>query len=218
MVASCDFALQDNDRVLFVGDSVTRRTGTLEGLPPTRLIHYTDSWVPVVEKMIATSYPERKIAMFNRAIGGSTIENVLESIEEHLRDTSPTWINLMIGINDPFAVKPISTTAYETALYEYISKSRNFGVHHIILMTPTIRSEDPEHLENEKVREYAAVMKRVSEQENTYLIDTHERMCDFLKQTKQGYNLPLTTDRIHMNLLGNQIIAQEWLKILGFRL
>lgn len=210
------FVLKTGDRVLFCGDSVTRRTATTEGVPHDRLITYMDSWVPVVEMMIAAAYPSLRLAFYNRAIGGSTIHDVHSMLEANIRESNPSWISLMIGLNDSW--KSPAIDAYKQGIRDFIRRCREGNVPNIILMTPTINGSKREEASNRILQRYADAVRKISQEEGVYLVDVHKAFWRFLKETEAGLQLPLTVDGVHMNPVGNQLIAHTWLKSLGFEL
>ena len=78
-----DFALKNNDVVVFLGDSITAR-----GYP--KLIeHYT-----------LMRYPDRKVTFFNGGKGGDTAQTSISRLEREVFARSATVMLIALGVND----------------------------------------------------------------------------------------------------------------------
>ncbi len=210
--------LKNGDRILFEGDSLTRRSLLEEGEAHLRHVGYTASWVDVVERMLLASYPEARIAFFNRAVGGSRIADVLSRLEANLAAVTPTWVSLMIGVNDAYDREVSTQLAFPVGLEDVIRTCRFHHVEHLVFMTPTVHNEDADSSENARLGQYAQAVQEVANRHNVRIVDAHERILSHLRSVRRAYRQPyaITVDGVHMNAIGNQIIAQEWLKTLQF--
>jgi lysophospholipase L1-like esterase len=79
-----EFFFKPNDRVLFLGDSITEQY----------------QYSTYMELYLTTRYPEGKFTFFNAGIGGDTAHGGLARFQKHVLDEKPTAITINFGMND----------------------------------------------------------------------------------------------------------------------
>jgi len=87
--------LQDNETILFIGDSITdcgRREDQHRPLGCGFVRLFTD--------MLLTRDSEKKITVINRGIGGNTVEDLRSRWSDDVLSFRPDWLVVKIGIND----------------------------------------------------------------------------------------------------------------------
>ena len=92
--------LEKNARLVFAGDSVTdvgREYPVAEGTLFDRL---GKGYPQLVSGWLNAFYPELNLYICNSGVSGNTSRDLLNRWEETVLDKHPTWISIMIGIND----------------------------------------------------------------------------------------------------------------------
>jgi lysophospholipase L1-like esterase len=104
------FYLQDNDRVVFYGDSITEQH-----------LYTAD-----LELYLHTRFPQMHVAFFNAGVGGDTVQGgsggtIDERLQRDVIAKKPTVVTIMLGMNDagPKPLTPDADTRY-TEGYEHI--------------------------------------------------------------------------------------------------
>lgn len=89
-----DFAVQDGQTLLFIGDSITDcgRRGTEAPLG--------NGYVRFVSEMATARYPDRMINIINKGIGGNRVTDLRERWHDDVLVHKPDWLSIKIGIND----------------------------------------------------------------------------------------------------------------------
>lgn len=90
--------LQKNDKLLFIGDSITdcgREHPVGEG--SSGLGH---GYVAQVYALLRSIYPELMLRIQNVGNSGNTIRDLKQRWERDVIDLKPDWLTIMIGIND----------------------------------------------------------------------------------------------------------------------
>ena len=82
--ANSSFILQANDRIVFLGDSITEQQ------------LYTN----YVETYLATRFPERKLTFFSTGWGGDTSPGGARRLERNVLALQPTVVTICDGMND----------------------------------------------------------------------------------------------------------------------
>lgn len=213
--------LGKNATLVCLGDSITEAK---------------DGYVGIVQNMLTAGYPERNISVVNSGIGGHKAPDMLARLQRDVIAHKPNVVTISVGINDvwhafktwvPMADYPdgdgpngVSLDVYEACLNEMVDTLRETTEAEIILVTPTVIGEDvdnPNNKQNARLENYVATMKRVAESRNILLADAHS---DFLTTIRAGIatnpDFLLTTDGVHLNPVGNHVMALTILGALGF--
>ena len=87
-------------------------------------------------------------------------------------------------------------------------------------MTTTMLTEDPAHINNLKLKEYNDFLRRLAKDKQCILADINTAMCQALlainaKKIKSVSGNYFSYDGVHMNVFGNQLIAETLLTALG---
>src|SRR5690606_9097500 len=88
----------------------------------------------------------------------------------------------------------------------------------VVLCTPAAIGEKTDYT-NEldgDLNHYAALIRNIAQQNNCALVDLRKAFLDYnLAHNKDNKESGiLTTDRVHLNDTGNQLVAEEMLKVL----
>jgi len=86
--------IEDNARVLFIGDSITdagRRQ--IKNKPMgAGFAFMAASWFEAL-------YPEKNVEFINRGIGGNRVQDLRDRWQEDCLDLEPSWVSVLIGVN-----------------------------------------------------------------------------------------------------------------------
>ena len=131
-----DFWIQDGERMLFIGDSITdcgRRD---------RAVTLGDGYMSIFTELATARYPERNIDWVNKGIGGNRTTHLKERWQTDVIDQRPDRLSIKIGINDlnsfrrrdPDGVAP---DQYQRNYDEILASTRRaLGEIPIVLVTP----------------------------------------------------------------------------------
>jgi lysophospholipase L1-like esterase len=215
------FLIGRNATLICLGDSITEAH---------------DGYVTVMRHLITAAYPERNIRVVNAGVSGHKAPDMLARLERDVIAHRPNWVTINVGINDvwhgfrdfangvdyPQGDGPdgVPLDVYEPTVARMVDSLREATDAQIVLLPPTVIGEDvdnPANVANAKIEGYVAAMRRVAESRNTLLAPTHE---DFVQAIRAGKSVNpefrLTTDGVHMNAVGNHVMALSVLYTLGF--
>ncbi|HZO91710.1 MAG TPA: SGNH/GDSL hydrolase family protein [Chthonomonadaceae bacterium] len=215
------FLIGRNATVVCLGDSITE---------------YPEGYVTVMRNLLAAAYPERNLQIVNAGVGGNKAPDMLARLQRDVIARKPDWVTINVGINDvwhgfyDFAAERacpegngpggVSLEEYTQALTLMVDALREATDAQIVLLTPTVIGEDvdnPENIANRKLEGYVEAMRRVAEAHSTYLAPTHEDCVRAIRAGKAANpDYRLTTDGVHMNPVGNFVMALSVLYTLGF--
>ncbi len=221
MASEQGFLLGKNATLVCLGDSITEAQ---------------DGYVKVVENMIHAGYPERNVRVVNAGIGGHKAPDMLARLQRDVISHRPNVVTINVGINDvwhgfrdwepahdyPEGDGPngVPVDVYEATVGLMVDTLREGTDAEIILVTPTVIGEDvdsPDNRANANLAHYVAAMQRVAASRQIAVAPAHD---DFVQAIRAGRSanpaFQLTTDGVHMNAVGNHVLALTVLAALGF--
>jgi len=210
-------AMQANDRIVFLGDSMTAHGTRPKG------------YVDLVSKAIERAFPKQVIAVIGAGVGGNKVADLLRRLDRDVLSQDPDLVFVYIGINDVWHwTKPHPVTKekregtraedYETGLRELVRRIQATEAR-VVLCTPTVISEqiNPESPDYQRLEQYAGIVRQIAIDTGSGLLDLRQLFVQYLKahNPKNLTRGVLTKDGVHMNDAGNALIADAVCKALG---
>lgn len=215
---AAEFALRDQDRVVFFGDSITEQ----------RI--YTN----YIEDYVLTRYPERCVTFINSGWGGDQVSSndcapcagvgALARINRDVIAHKPTVVTLLFGMNDGRYqdFDPAILKVYEDGMARIIHELKAQTTARIYVMTPTVY-DGTRHTPwskttryNEVLDRYSDAAKQLAAREKLSLIDLHTATTEALLRAKQlDAAYTFAADGVHPNADGHAVMAAEILRAWG---
>ena len=202
--------MQRGDRLVMVGDSITDAG---RERPVGRAPHGLGcGYVGLVHAMLASERAWSGIEVINLGVGGDTSRDVRQRWHEVL-DLGPTWITLMIGVNDvwrqfdrPDAPESAVTLDQYRAFLEEMVISAKDSVKGLCLLTPFYLDPDRSHPMRKMVDTYREAMTGIAHAHGVLHCDTQtmfDRSMDEIPPET------LSSDGVHPTLLGHYLLAKH---------
>ena len=149
-------------------------------------------------------------------VGGDRSNSILARLDKFLAK-KPTIVILQVGVNDvSWAKKGVDLPQYEKNIREIVARCEKAGAR-MVLVTPTMHTEDPAFANNVKLEKYAQAVRDIAKEKNIPLVDWQKNMRQIIASDKiqadKGNHL--TIDRVHLNGYGNMYLACAILETLG---
>jgi len=212
--------LQANQKLLFIGDSVTdggRTRPDGEGLFDA----LGKSYPAIVDALLETVYPERAIRVVNQGNSGNTVRDLAARWETDVLAHRPDWLSICIGINDvwrqfdqprrPEIAVPLDE--YESILSRLCRETRPTLSGGLVLMTPFYIEPNPADAMRTRMDEYGTAVRRIAAQHDALFVDTQ---AAFNRVLQHRHSAALAWDRIHPNAAGHMILAKAFLDAIDF--
>ena len=201
------FALQKKTKIIFFGDSITQA-----GVNPGGYIKRIDS-------MCKTEGAGDKYEFIGAGIGGNKVYDLFLRMENDVLAKEPDMVIIYIGVNDVWH-KTSSGTGTDADKFEKFYqaiidklKARNIKT---MLCTPAAIGEktDFSNPQDGDMNEYSNIIRRIAKKNDLNVIDLRKAFLDHnLKNNTDNKDRGiLTTDRVHLNPKGNQLVADEMWK------
>lgn len=196
--------VRDGDKIAFVGDSITNF-----GNRPDGFIHL------VMEALEQAGL--RNLSFLPGGVNGDRSNLVLKRLPGILAQ-KPDLVILQVGVNDVGWGEQggVRLPQYKTNIRKMIGLCRNAGAR-ILLVTPSMHSENPEAENNCRLSAYCAFLRAEAAGKRLPIADWNREMHRVLAEGKipGESGLLLTIDRLHLNGYGNLHLARTILASSG---
>lgn len=198
-------------KILFFGDSITQ-AGVNKG-----------GYIDRINTYLKDKSLDRKYELIGAGIGGNKVYDLYLRMENDVLAKKPDVVVIYIGINDVWhKTSGVGTDIkkYETFYVAIIKKLQAKKIK-VALGTPTVIGEkkDNGNAQDADLNAYSDVVRRLATTYNCPLVDLRKAFLDY-EQANNSSNKEsgiLTTDRVHLNDLGNQLVADEMIKGLSIQ-
>jgi lysophospholipase L1-like esterase len=197
--------IQSGQKVAFLGDSITANG-----------VRLADGYVRLVN--IGLRANEIKISVIGAGISGNTSKHMLARLQRDVLDKKPDWMTLSCGVNDVWhGARGVPLEDYKKNITQIVDQSLAAGVKVMILTsTPIYEALDNEL--NAKLAPYNDFLRALAREKGCVLVDLSQQMRSAIQKAQA---LPgakgnlLTVDGVHMNPLGNRLMATGILEGFG---
>nr|WP_294907928.1 SGNH/GDSL hydrolase family protein [uncultured Lacibacter sp.] len=197
------FTHQSKIKVIFFGDSITQA-----GVNPGGYIKRIDS--------MAIAQGKTNYDFIGAGIGGNKIYDLYLRMEDDVLSKNPNIVVLYIGVNDVWhkASSGTGTDADKFAkFYQAVIDKIKAKNAKIILCTPAVIGEktDGSNQQDGDLTEYSKIIRGLAQKNGLPLVDLRKAFLEYNSKhnTENKDRGILTTDRVHLNAIGNQLVADE---------
>jgi lysophospholipase L1-like esterase len=195
-------SIQDGQTVAFMGDSITAVGWGL----PYGYIHF------VVNGLNAIGI---HVTPIPAGISGQTSRDMLARIKSDIISKKPDWMTLSCGVNDVWhGVEGVDLENYKKNISSIVDQCQAAGIHVIILTSTRIGEEDNDM--NRKLVSYNDFLRQLAGEKHCLLADLNAaEQAALAKLHADPHQKYLTVDGVHMNVLGNRMMARGILEAIG---
>jgi lysophospholipase L1-like esterase len=217
--AAAEILVKSGDKIAFLGDSITQ-AGWGQPSGYVRL---------VMEGLKANGIAAEAVPA---GISGHKSDQMLARLEKDVLSKKPQWMTLSCGVNDvwhgvngvplddemaasgKYNANVAQRGTYKKNITDIIDRATAAGVRPVIL-TATVIKEDLAGELNQKVAPYNEFLRGLAKEKQVPLADLNAMFHEAIKAAnKPGTNV-LTSDGVHMNAEGDQLMAVGVLQAFG---
>ena len=210
VVLSAFSKMQSKKKILFFGDSITQAGANPGG------------YIRIFDTLLKTKGLDKNYETIGAGVSGNKVYDLYLRMEDDVLAKNPDVVVIYIGINDVWHKASSGTGTdkdkferFYTAIIKKL-QAKNIKVY---VCTPSVIGElkDSRNQQDGDLNAYGDVIRGLSKTYNCPLIDLRSAFINYDAQNNaenkdRGI---LTTDRVHLNPAGNQLVAGEMMKALG---
>ncbi len=194
-------------KVIFFGDSITQA-----GISP-------GGYITRMKDMLEKQGIKSKYQLIGAGIGGNKVYDLYLRMEEDVLAQNPDVVVIYIGVNDVWHKTSHGTGTDAdkfTGFYNAIIKKLQAKGIKVICCTPAVIGErtDNSNPQDGDLNYYSGLIRNIASKYDCPLIDLRKEFISYnLKNNPQNKESGiLTTDRVHLNDTGNQLVADLMMK------
>jgi isoamyl acetate esterase len=194
-------------KIIFFGDSITEA-----GVEP-------GGYITGVNDLVGKENLSDKYDLIGAGIGGNKVYDLYLRLESDVLSKNPYAVIIFIGVNDVWHKRSHGTGTdadkfekFYTAIIQKL-KERNIKV---ALCTPAAigeKTDNSNELDGD-LNQYSNIIRGLAKVNGLPLIDLRQIFLDYNKKvnTENKESGILTSDRVHLNEKGNQVVAEAMWK------
>ena len=210
---------QNNDRIVFAGDSVTDM-GSTNPIGEGLFENVGRGYVRLVESFLSAYYPDILTRVTNAGISGNTSRDLLARFDRDVVSLNPDWVSVCIGINDVWrqfdcpAIPDgqVMPAEYRDNLEKIILKVKD-NVKGIFILSPYYIESNHDDFMRKRMDEYVEISKELAEKHGCRFVDFQKVFENYCKIRHSAY---LAWDRVHPNQVGSMLMAKAFLEQCDF--
>lgn len=196
-------------RVIFFGDSITQA-----GVEP-------NGYVTRLQKMIEGVGQKENFELIGAGIGGNKIYDLYLRFEDDVLSKNPDQVVIYVGVNDVWHKKSYGTGTdpdkfekfYQALIKKFLDKNIQ-----VALTTPACIGEknDFSNDSDGDLIQYSKIIRNLAIKNNLKLVDLNKIFHEYsLNNNPENKDKGiLTTDRVHLNDAGNQLVAEAMYEVI----
>lgn len=197
-------------KIVFFGDSITQQGAGKGG------------YIDLIQEKINAKGIQNDWEVVGAGIGGNKVYDLYLRMEDDVLAKNPDVVVIYVGINDVWHKASSGTGTdkdkfekFYTAIIKKL-QAKNIKVY---VCTPSVIGElkDSRNQQDGDLNAYGDVIRNLAKANNCTLIDLRNAFINYDAQNnaENKDRGVLTTDRVHLNPAGNQLVATEMMKALG---
>ena len=204
-----------NQKIVLIGDSITDCNRRGADAP------YGSGYVSMVRNFLLARHPELHLRFVNRGIGGNTTRDLAARWRADVLGERPDWLSVKIGINDVWrafgnnAHEAVPLAEFRATLHSLLAEARAATGARLILLEPYMIEPDRAHPMRAQMDRYGAAVGELAEEHEAVLVRTQAAFDAVLEHSRPS---DWADDQIHPGGPGHAVIAQAFLRAIGFAL
>lgn len=196
-------------RVVFFGDSITEA-----GVKP-------GGFITKLNDMLKQKQSGNQYELMGAGIGGNKVYDLYLRMDDDVLAKNPDVVFIWVGVNDVWHKRSSGTGTdadkFEKFYNAIIKKLKAKNIR-VILCTPAAIGEKTDFTNEQDgdLNKYANIIRTIAANNQCDLVDLRKAFLKYdLENNKENRESGiLTTDRVHLNEKGNQLVADEMIRLL----
>ena len=209
IISAIAFVPRQKKKILFFGDSITAA-----GIKP-------GGYIMKIDSMLKLQGVVEQYELIGAGISANKVTDLYLRLEEDVLAKSPDIVVIYIGVNDVWHKRTLGTGTdadkFEKFYNAILKKLADKNIK-AILCTPAAIGErtDMTNDFDGDLNKYCAIIRGIATKANLPLVDLRKALLDYNlgNNPENKESGILTTDKVHLNPRGNQLVAEELWKVI----
>ena len=212
-------SLQEDDVILFQGDSITDAGRDTNTKTPNTSPMMGSGYVLQVAGELLFKHAEKNLTIYNKGISGNKVHQLAERWNTDCIDLKPNVLSILIGVNDFWHTK---TGGYQGTVKTYEDDFRAL-LKRTLTVLPDVKLIIGEPFAVNGVRavdsswypefdRYRETAKKIADEFNAVFIP-YQKVFD--EAQKRAPGVYWTHDGVHASLAGARLMANAWMEVVG---
>ncbi|WP_336515689.1 SGNH/GDSL hydrolase family protein [Pollutibacter soli] len=204
---------QEKKKVVFFGDSITQAAVNPGG------------YIDVLNKKLSEQNLSSKYELIGAGIGGNKIYDLYLRMDSDVLKKNPDIVVIYVGVNDVWHKASSGTGTDQDKFVKFYNavlaklKAQKIKV---IVCTPAVIGErnDFSNQQDGDLNRYSNLIRNIAQEQQLPLVDLRKVFLEYSLANNPDNKESgiLTTDRVHLNPKGNEIVAEQmWKEISKIR-
>ena len=204
LIGLASFTMIQKKKIIFFGDSITQA-----GVNP-------GGYIVKIGELATKENLAAHYDFIGAGIGGNKVYDLYLRMEDDVLSKKPDIVVIYVGVNDVWHKRSYGTGTdpdkFEKFYNALIKKMQAQNIK-LILCTPAAigeRTDFSNELDGD-LNSYSNIIRGIANKNGVPLVDLRKAFLDYNKQhnTDNKESGILTSDRVHLNEKGNQLVADE---------
>lgn len=201
--------IEEGAVVVFQGDSITDAGRNREA--PLDLGR---GYAMMAAAWFSARFPERRVVFYNRGISGNRVKDLEARWDEDCLDLNPTWISILIGINDCWRRydrnDPTPVEAYASGYRRLLERVKEKSRAKLILLEPFVLPvPDDRKAWREDLDPKIHAVRELAREFDALYVPLDGIFAAAATRREPGY---WAHDGVHPSPAGHALIARAWLE------
>ncbi|MDB5198190.1 MAG: family lipolytic protein [Chitinophagaceae bacterium] len=202
--------MQKKKKIIFFGDSITEQAVNPGG------------FIVKMDSMLKKNNLKDDYTLVGAGISSNKVYDLYLRLEDDVLNKNPDIVMIFIGVNDVWHKRTMGTGTdadkFERFYSAILKKLADKNIK-VIICTPAVIGEkiDFSNEQDGDLNKYSNIIRNMATKNNLPLIDLRKAFLEYGLKNNPGNKDRgiLTTDGVHLNNAGNQLVADEMWKAIS---
>lgn len=208
-------SIQQNDVILFQGDSITDHSRKRDNMEANNLDALGRGYAAVAGGALLNRFADKNIKVYNKGISGNKVPQLDARWQEDCLDLKPTVLSILIGVNDYWHKRNGnyngSAELYQDQYRKLLDRTLQSLPNVKLIIGEPFAVKNVKHVDDSWFPEFAAYQeasRNIAKEYKAILIPYQQVFDQAEKKAPGSY---WTTDGVHTSVAGINLMAEAWL-------
>ncbi|KGE13863.1 SGNH/GDSL hydrolase family protein [Sphingobacterium deserti] len=211
-------SIQQNDIILFQGDSITDAGRNKENLQPNETNAFGSGYAMIAGGTLLNKFADKNIKVYNRGISGNRVPDLIKRWDKDALELKPTILSILIGVNDFWRTKDSgakNSPAQYKEQYQQLLESTLKALPNVkLIIGEPFGVKGVKHVKDDWYPDFLGYQQAAREIAKEFNAIYLPYQTVFDKAASRGSGNYWTTDGVHTSLAGANLMAQAWLDLI----